>query len=83
MSAPAAYVHVDLRGTTRRVGRLWVRTARGRESATFDYDPEWLASDERFQLDPGLQLYPGSFHTRARQALFGAMGDSAPDRWGR
>jgi serine/threonine-protein kinase HipA len=83
VSAPAAFVHVDLRGTTRRVGRLWVTTSRGRESATFDYEPEWLASAERFALDPALQLYPGPFHTRAGQALFGAIGDSAPDRWGR
>jgi serine/threonine-protein kinase HipA len=83
MSAPEAWVHVDLRGTTRRVGRLWVTASRGRESATFDYDPEWLRSDERFAVDPALQLFPGPFHTRAGQALFGAIGDSAPDRWGR
>jgi len=83
MSAPEAWVYVDLRGTTRRVGRLWVTASRGRESATFDYDPEWLRSDERFAVDPALQLFPGPFHTRAGQALFGAVGDSAPDRWGR
>jgi serine/threonine-protein kinase HipA len=83
MSAPEAWVHVDLHGTTRRVGRLWVTASRGRESATFDYDPEWLRSDERFAVDPALQLFPGPFHTRAGQALFGAVGDSAPDRWGR
>jgi serine/threonine-protein kinase HipA len=83
VSAPAAHVYVDLLGTPRRVGRLWVTAARGRESATFDYDPGWLASDERFALDPALQLFPGPFHTRAGQALFGALGDSAPDRWGR
>ena len=83
MSTPAAFVHVELRGATRPVGRLWVTASRGRESATFDYDPAWLASAERFALDPALQLFPGPFHTRAGQALFGAMGDSAPDRWGR
>jgi len=48
MSAPEAQVHVDLRGTTRRVGRLWITASRGHESATFDYDPEWLRADERF-----------------------------------
>jgi serine/threonine-protein kinase HipA len=83
MSAPEAWVHVDLRGTTRRVGRLWVTASRGRESATFEYEPEWLRSDECFAVDPALQLFPGPFHTRAGQALFGALGDSAPDRWGR
>jgi len=83
MSAPEAQVHVDLRGTTRRVGRLWITASRGHESATFDYDPEWLRADERFAVGPALQLFPGPFHTRTGQALFGAIGDSAPDRWGR
>lgn len=83
MSAPAAYVYVDLCGASRRAGRLWVTSSRGRESTTFEYDPEWLGFAERFALDPALQLYAGPFHTRAGQALFGAIGDSAPDRWGR
>lgn len=83
MSAPAAWVHVDLLGTTRRVGRLWVTAARGRESATFEYDAEWLGAEDHFAVDPALQLYPGPFQTRAGQAMFGALGDSAPDRWGR
>jgi serine/threonine-protein kinase HipA len=83
VSAPAAYVCVDLAGTVQPVGRLWVTAAKGRESATFEYDASWLAGDARFSVDPALQLYPGPFHTRAGQALFGALGDSAPDRWGR
>lgn len=83
MSAPAAYVYVDLRGVSFRAGRLWVTASRGRESATFEYDAAWLNSDDGFTIDPALQLYPGPYQTRAGQALFGAIGDSAPDRWGR
>ena len=37
----------------------------------------------RFSLEPALQLGPGPFHTPANKPLFGAIGDSAPDRWGR
>jgi serine/threonine-protein kinase HipA len=66
-----------------RVGRLWVKASRGQESATFEYDKSWLTNPERFALEPALKLYPGPFHTRAGQPVFGALGDSAPDRWGR
>jgi serine/threonine-protein kinase HipA len=54
-----------------------------RESATFEYDRTWLAHPERFSLEPALKLGPGPFHTSSGKLLFGAMGDSAPDRWGR
>jgi serine/threonine-protein kinase HipA len=54
-----------------------------RKTATFEYDQPWLADAERFSLEPALQLGPGPFHTESGQRLFGAMGDSAPDRWGR
>jgi serine/threonine-protein kinase HipA len=83
MSEPAAYVSVDLDGQPRPVGRLWVHADRGRERASFEYEPAWLASRERFALQPALALTAGAFQTRAGEALFGALGDSAPDRWGR
>jgi serine/threonine-protein kinase HipA len=77
------YVYADLSGTPLLVGRLFVHVRKGRESATFEYDDSWLAHDERFALEPALQLGPGPFHTATDRALFGAIGDSAPDRWGR
>ena len=76
-------VHVELSGTTSLVGRLWSRSIRGRESATFEYDPDWLRSDFRFPLAPLLSMDAGRHHTEAGKAIFGAIGDSAPDRWGR
>lgn len=77
------FVYVDLRGAAHLVGRLWARTRNGRPSATFEYDRAWLAHPKRFSLEPALTLGPGPFHTTADQPLFGAIGDSAPDRWGR
>jgi len=56
---------------------------KGRESATFEYDTSWLAHPDRFSLEPALKLGPGPFHTPSEKPLFGAIGDSAPDRWGR
>ena len=76
-------VHVDLRGTPYLVGRLWARVRTDRENATFEYDRSWLEHTERFSLEPALKLGPGPFHTRPDKPLFGAIGDSAPDRWGR
>src|SRR5713101_7916792 len=76
-------VYVDLHGTPHLVGRLWTRLRKDRESATFEYDQSWLAHPERFSLEPALKLGPGPFHTTSDRPLFGAIGDSAPDRWGR
>ena len=77
------YVYVDLNGAPRLTGRLWARTRKERESATFEYDKTWLAYRDRFSLQPALTLDPGPFHTAFDRPLFGAIGDSAPDRWGR
>ena len=74
-------VHLDLHDAPLLIGRLWVRVRGDRESATFEYDPGWLEHPRRFALEPALTLGPGPFHTR--RALFGSIGDSAPDRWGR
>jgi serine/threonine-protein kinase HipA len=76
-------VHVDLDSETHFVGRLWSRANKGRESASFEYDSSWLNSPLRFPLEPALTLDAGSHHTREGHSLFGAIGDSAPDRWGR
>jgi len=76
-------VYADLQGRPQLVGRLWARTRKDRESATFEYDTRWLAHPDCFSLEPALKLGPGPFHTPSGKPLFGAIGDSAPDRWGR
>ncbi|WP_295635246.1 type II toxin-antitoxin system HipA family toxin [Novosphingobium sp.] len=83
MSDRELLVFVDLAGVAHFVGRLWARRTRNRESATFEYDAGWLASPARFALEPALMLGGGPLHTQQGRALFGAFGDSAPDRWGR
>ncbi|HKY70067.1 MAG TPA: HipA domain-containing protein, partial [Gammaproteobacteria bacterium] len=42
-----------------------------------------LEHPEKFALDPALKLTEGAFHTKQGMSIFGAIGDSAPDRWGR
>jgi serine/threonine-protein kinase HipA len=75
--------YVDLDGAAHPVGRLWARARGNRESATFEYDPGWLENPLKFSLEPALEVGPGPFHTANDLPMFGAIGDSAPDRWGR
>jgi serine/threonine-protein kinase HipA len=75
-------VYIDLLGATHLVGRIWSHIRKGTETATFEYDRTWLTNPSRFSLEPALALGPGPFHSGDRE-FFGAIGDSAPDRWGR
>jgi serine/threonine-protein kinase HipA len=77
------FVYVDLAGVPHLVGRLWARVRKNKEGATFEYNDAWLEHPNRFSLEPALKLGPGPFHTVADTPMFGAIGDSAPDRWGR
>ena len=78
-----ALVYVDLDGVPNLVGRLWGRARKNKESATFEYDRTWLENPARFSLEPALNLGLGPYHTAGDAPMFGAIGDSAPDRWGR
>jgi len=77
------FVHIALGENNIFIGRLWFHSRKGKESASFEYDKSWLAHPERFALEPALKLTEGVFHTGIDQDIFGAIGDSAPDRWGR
>lgn len=83
MDERTVYVYIDLDGIPHLAGRLWSRIRNGRESATFQYAESWVEFDGRFALDPALQVGPGPHHTPEGRAIFSAIGDSAPDRWGR
>lgn len=83
MSNRTAHVYIDLDGTPVLVGTLFARFRKNRENASFTYDASWLGNPSRFALEPALVLHDLSHHTHDGQAMFGAFGDSAPDRWGR
>jgi serine/threonine-protein kinase HipA len=76
-------IYIQAGGRTLRVGRLWLHSARGGESASFEYSDAWLASPAAFDLDPALPLGRGAFHTGPARKLFAFLTDCAPDRWGR
>ncbi len=76
-------VYIDLAGTSRPVGLLRRHASRREETVTFEYDETWLADDERFSIEPALALTRGVFPPPPDQSVFGSIGDSAPDTWGR
>src|ERR1700730_14287076 len=77
------FVYVDIEDVPVLVGRLWTRVRSGKESASFEYHENWINNPYRFSLEPALTIGPGPFHTAEGRSLFGAVGDSCPDRWGR
>lgn len=83
MSSKEILVSIALGGENIRIGKLWFNVRGHKESASFEYDKEWLDHPEKFALEPALKPTEGAFHTGQGISLFGAIGDSAPDRWGR
>jgi serine/threonine-protein kinase HipA len=72
-------VHLDWQGQTWLVGRL--HAAEQGPAVSFVYAPEWLQRAGAFPIDPtSLPLQTGPQHS---PALFGALQDCGPDRWGR
>lgn len=72
-------VHIDWQGQTHLVGRL--HAAERGTSVSFEYATEWLQRDGTFAIDPtSLPLQRGPHYG---VALFGAIQDCGPDRWGR
>lgn len=80
MTSKEVLVYVDLRGTLHLAGQLFPRARKTQKTVTFEYDSDWLQNSERFALEPALTLAPGPFQAPLET---GAIGDSAPDRWGR
>jgi len=72
-------VHIEWAGQTHLAGRL--HAAERGPSLAFEYARTWLARDGAFAIDPtSLPLRSGTQHA---PALFGAVADCGPDRWGR
>jgi serine/threonine-protein kinase HipA len=72
-------IHIEWEGETHLVGRL--HTAERSAAVSFEYTAEWLGRAGAFAIDPtSLPLRAGPHHSAA---LFGAMQDCGPDRWGR
>lgn len=76
-------VHIALNGRTRQVGLARSNRVRGKETILFEYDDAWLNDSDRFSLEPALAMTRGAFAPPGGLSVFGSIGDSAPDTWGR
>lgn len=76
-------VHIDIDGEAQRAGTLYAPSRPGRSPVTFEYADEWLDNPNRFSLEPALTLGRGVFAPKEGASIFGSIGDSAPDSWGR
>jgi len=65
---------------TARVGIAYINETRGTATTSFTYDPMWQAKPDGYSISPDLDLTTARHQT---SGLPGAIGDSAPDRWGR
>jgi serine/threonine-protein kinase HipA len=69
-----------------RVGVIRHDSLGARESASFEYASEWLASPDAFALSPDLRLVAGpQFHKRTRDGsvFHDPIADTEPDGWGK
>ena len=64
------------------IGILNADLLRGKEIFSFEYDSQWLKT-QQFFLDLDLMFYKGRQYTPQDKSLFGIFTDSCPDRWGR
>jgi serine/threonine-protein kinase HipA len=76
-------VHIEFAPGPKRVGTLHRHARRGGEAISFEYHADWLADPARFSLEPALSVGRGAFVPADHQPIFGSIGDSAPDTWGR
>lgn len=76
-------VHLSLEGQMRRVGLARSNLVRGKETILFEYSEGWLTEIANFPLAPDLPLMRGPYPPLAGRIIHGALGDSAPDTWGR
>ena len=76
-------VFLDTHGKRRRIGLLRRHAGARRERVTYEHDTAWLSSTQAFEFDPTLPLVHGPLSPPGNQDMFGALGDSAPDTWGR
>lgn len=84
MAQKTIYVYADWHtlSETKLMGVLKVEQIRGSEFFSFEYDKEWLDTQQVQLLDPELGWYKGHQYLNTDKDNFGLFLDSSPDRWG-
>lgn len=78
------WVYADWKGMKdpKCIGILSAHFGKGRRSFSFEYDRDWISSDEQMLIDPDLGWYSGPQFPNNKDN-FGMFLDSMPDSWGR
>ncbi|MEZ7495847.1 HipA domain-containing protein [Leeuwenhoekiella aequorea] len=78
------YVFADWKslGKPTLVGVLSAHFAKGKKAFSFEYDKDWLKTDDQRILDPDIAFYSGPQYP-ANKENFGIFLDSMPDTWGK
>jgi serine/threonine-protein kinase HipA len=78
------YVYAHWKGIQepKIIGILYAQQAKGKKAFSFEYNKTWIKSEQKFLLDPDIQLYGGPQYPNQKEN-FGIFLDSMPDTWGR
>ena len=76
------YAHWKEMPEPKVIGILSAQQAKGKKAFSFEYDKNWLKTEQKFLLDPDIQLYGGPQYPNQKEN-FGIFLDSMPDTWGR
>lgn len=76
------YAHWKEMSEPKIIGILSAQQAKGKKAFSFEYDKNWLKTEQKFLLDPDIQLYGGPQYPNQKEN-FGIFLDSMPDTWGR
>ena len=78
------YVYAHWQGMLepKMIGILSAQQAKGKKAFSFEYENNWIRSEQKFLLDPDIQLYGGPQYPNLKEN-FGIFLDSMPDTWGR
>ena len=76
------YAHWQGMPEPKIIGVLSAQQAKGKKAFSFEYNNDWIKSEQRFLLDPDIQLFGGPQYPNKKEN-FGIFLDSMPDTWGR
>ncbi len=76
------YAHWQGMSEPKIIGVLAAHYAKGKKAFSFEYDKNWIKSEQQLLLDPDIQFYSGPQYPNNKEN-FGVFLDSMPDTWGR
>lgn len=83
-SKTVIYVYAHWKGMPepKLIGTLTAQAAKGKKAFSFEYDRNWIQSEQQRLLDPDIQFFSGAQYPDNKEN-FGIFLDSMPDTWGR